>query len=114
MRRVLTTLSTVTCGHPAGSVRTASTAKLKVAGNPVLLESSVAGMAVASCGIPLVQGNKPCTTVLSVVDAPPPRLTVGGLPVLADAITGTTDGLIGGAPQSALAATASQTKLTTT
>jgi hypothetical protein len=114
MRKVLTTQSTVTCGHVAGSVQTASTAKLKIDGNPVLLQASVLGRTVASCGIPQVQGNKLCTTVLSVTNAPPPKLTVGGAPVLLDTITGTTDGAIGATPQTLLAATANQAKLVTT
>jgi hypothetical protein len=107
--------STVSCGHPTGLVTTASEAKLKVLGAPVLLESSVAGKPVAGCLTPVSQGNKPCTTAKSVLNTPPAKLRVAGAPVLTEAVTGETDGQVGGvAPQPLLSATANQTKLLTT
>jgi hypothetical protein len=117
MRQVLTTQSTVRCGHippTPGTVTTTSVAKLKVNGSPVLLESSVVGQGVVLCGTPQVQGNKICTKVMSVANIPPPKLAVAGAPVLVDSIKGTTDGQVGGTPQATLAATANQSKLGTT
>lgn len=114
MPAVLTMSSTVTCGHATGQVTATSEAKLKVLGAAVLLESSVAGKPVAGCGTPVSQGNKPCTSVVSVVNAPPPKLKVNGLPVLTASITGTTDGQVATVtPQLLLAATANQSKLST-
>lgn len=119
MRKVLTTQSTLSCGHAAppalpGAVATASAAKLKVAGSPVLLTSSVAGKDVIGCATPQVQGNKLCTKVISAASTPPAKLAVAGEPVLVEPITGTTDGQVAGVtPQPALNATANQPKLTT-
>jgi|SRR6478609_11846352 len=119
MRKALTAQSDVTCGHrllPAkpGAVQAASAAKLKVNGSPVLLESSVLGRPISNCATVPSQGNAPCATVASVVNTPPPKLTVSGAAVLLDSITGTTSGQVGGVtPQPRLAATANQSKLTT-
>ena len=120
MRKVLTTQSTVTCGHrlpPAkpGAVQVVSTAKLRLNRNPVLLGPSVVGMSVSLCATLPSQGNAPCTSVISVTNTPPPKLKVNGAPVLVESITGTTAGQVGGVtPQSELAATANQSKLVTT
>jgi hypothetical protein len=120
MQKVLTTQSTVTCGHqlpPAkpGKVQVASTAKLRVNGNPVLLESGVVGKPVSGCATPTSQGNVPCTAVKSVSTVPPPKLTVNGDPVLVEGITGETFGQVATiTPQSLLSATANQSKLSTT
>jgi hypothetical protein len=126
MRKVLTTQSTVTCGHrlppKTGTVQIASTAKLKVNGEPVLLRASVVGKNIPDCGIPVPpqgpQGNVICTKVLSVANAPQPKLKVNGDPVLVEPITGSTSGTVVNdpeqpSPQKKLAATANQSKLLT-
>lgn len=119
MRKVLSTQSEVTCGHrllPAkpGAVQVAGTAKLKVNGNPVLLAPGVLGRPISGCATVPSQGNAPCTAVVSVINTPPPKLTVNGAAVLLDTVTGSTSGQVGGVtPQGRLAATANQSKLTT-
>jgi len=139
MPNVLTTESTVTCGHlagnPTGKVKTNSSAKLKVNGNSVLLESSIDGQSISGCGIVLKNdpssGNPldmPCTQV-SVVPPPisklpsgtPPAITdgrstklkVGGKPVMLGTLKGQTNGMTGGSksPLSDMSATAGQSKL---
>src|SRR5258708_394033 len=127
MRKVLTTQSTVTCGHrlllKTGTVQIASTAKLKVSGEAVLLRASVVGKSIPDCGSPVPpkgpQGNIMCTTVLTVANAPQPKLKVNGDPVLVERITGSTSGTVVNdpeqpTPQKKLAATANQSKLLTT
>ena len=138
MPNVLTTVSTVTCGHlagdPTGKVTTSSTAKLRVNGNPVLLESSIDSQPILGCGI--VPKNDPSTgnpidmpcTQVSVVPPPitklppgnPPAITdgrstklkVGGKAVMLDTLKGQTNGETGGkSPLSDLSATAGQSKL---
>jgi hypothetical protein len=119
MRKVLTTQSTVTCGH-LGTVQTVSTAKLKVGGNPVLLESSVKDESILGCTTtPPPPTNAKCLTVMSVSNTPPPKLKVNGDPVLVEPITGSTSGTVANdpeqpTPQKKLAATANQSKLLTT
>jgi hypothetical protein len=119
MRKVLTTQSTVTCGHippTPGTVQTESSAKLKVDGHPVLLESSVVGKRVVGCGtVPPPASNARCAKVNTVENTPPPKLTVDGSSVLVDTIKGATEGQVGGVkPQRLLSATANQSKLLTT
>jgi hypothetical protein len=118
---VLTTTSTVGCGHlppPPGSgvVQVQSTAKLRVAGAPVLLLGSIANKPLVplTCGIVVSQTNVKCTKVAAVTAGTATKLTVGGQPVVLDTtLKGSTDGTLGGVtPQLLLAAVANQTKLT--
>jgi hypothetical protein len=112
MPNVLTTQSAVTCAHN-GTVQVASTAKLKVGGNPVLLMSSVVEQQISNCpSKPPPPANVTCTHVLTVTNIPAPKLTVHGDAVLVDTITGTTDGNLSGVPNR-LGATANQSKLLT-
>ena len=116
MAKVLTTASQVLCGPagpPAspvhgGAVTVQSTAKLTVAGNPVLVKSGV-GPTVSGCKTPVTPGgNKPCTAVSSVTTGEATKLQAGGQPVMLDTLGGTTDGN----PVGPLGADASQDKLT--
>lgn len=123
MPKVLTTSSNVNCGHapPAapqtpGKVQTESTAKLKVNGDPVLLESSIAGKSISGCGTLATKDSTgmdidmPCKKVSAVPqivpvqpDPAPPAITagwstklkVGGNPVMLDTLAGMTDGMVG-------------------
>ena len=112
MAEVLTTGSTVDCGH-TGTVSTSGASKLKVAGNAVLLEDGVSGKSVSACVTQNVTntGMKQCTTVTSVTMGKATKLKVGGAPVLLSSLKGATDGTVGGSPQMLLKATAGQTKL---
>ena len=121
MPNVLTTSSTVGCGHlppPPGSgvVQVQSTAKLRVAGAPVLLVDSIANKPVTTgtCGIVVSQTNVKCTKVAAVTAGAATKLTVGKNPVVLDTtLKGSTDGTLAGVtPQLLLAAVANQTKLT--
>jgi hypothetical protein len=131
MSGVLTTASTVTCGHGAGKVQTSSSAKLKVNGAPVLLKSSIDRRSVSGCVTPVADdpspAGRPCTAVTSapaVPPAPPPlppgvtageatKLKAGGQPVMLDTLKGSTNGMVAKtSPQPTLAGTAGQTKLT--
>jgi len=122
MANVLTTASTVTCGHQVppkrGTVtKNPSPAKLAVAGNAVLLEASVVGATVADCGTPLASDaagviTKPCTAVTDVNNGAALKLQAGGKPVLLDTLAGSTDGLLNRTEQQAkLGGTAEQSKL---
>jgi hypothetical protein len=109
MPGVLTTASPVLCGHGPGQVETASTAKLRVAGSPVLVLDSVLGKPVP----PGCTADTPCSSVLTVVTGTAVKLTTAGAPVVLDTLTGTTNGAVSGTtPQPLLSATAEQTKLT--
>lgn len=100
--------STVSCGHAPGDVQTAGVAKLQVNGVSVLLERSVVGKTVSGCSTPATSSSTPCSSVLSVTQGTSTKLQVGGLPVLLQTLKGTT----AGTPPGSLAATATQTKLT--
>ena len=114
MPGVLTTTSTVLCGpdvppNHGGKVAIASTAKLKVNDNPVLLNSSIAGKSVGGCKTPTSNSTKPCTSVASVSSGEANKLKAGGNPVMLDTtLSGKTDG----APLGPLFASAGQSKLT--
>jgi hypothetical protein len=114
MPNVLTASSTVSCGHPPGTVPVVSTAKLRVGTAGVLVKTDIDGKpADGRCGIvPPPQTNKKCTTVKGVTDGVATKLTVGGNPVMLDSLKGLTDGVFGTDPPNKLSATADQTKLT--
>lgn len=122
MPRALTMASTVTCGHQippkVGGVQQASLAKLRVSGQPVLLESSVVGKPIPDCGTvpkaPPPPGlvSKPCSAVTAVAGGASLKLKVGGSPVLLDTLGGSTDGVVESQPQASLSGVANQSKLT--
>ncbi|MFD0689862.1 hypothetical protein [Actinomadura fibrosa] len=106
---VLTTGSTITCGHAtAGHVLPDSAAKLAVAGEPVLLEAGVTTFDTACT--PVSSNDKPCGKVRAITGGRSAKLLVGGSPVLLASLAGTTDGQIGGVA-GALTVTSSQTTL---
>lgn len=88
---VLTTASTLTCGH-GFTVAAATSSRLTVGGNPVLA-APLTGRAV-NCSVPAdpSTGTKPCTKVASVTVGDSARLTVGGASVLLAGLAGLTDG----------------------
>jgi hypothetical protein len=108
MPAVLTTGSTVGCGHSPGKVSTSSTAKLRVGTDAVLIETSIKGKSVSSCSTQTTDKTSPCKTVSSVASGLATKLTAGGKPVALATIVGVTDGV----PPGSLSATAAQTKLT--
>jgi hypothetical protein len=121
MANVLTTASTVSCGKKdllalppppthGGTVGTSSQAKLQVSGNPVLLQSGVAGKSVSGCTPPNDSSKSlvACQTVVSVTTGTSTKLKADNAPVLLDTLAGTTSGN----PPGNLPATAGQTKLT--
>lgn len=114
MGAVLTTSSTVGCGHPPGTAAVAGTAKLTAATSPVLRKADVVGVTVGSC--PLVTDPQTnivtCVAVKSVTAGEATKLTVGGAPVLlADTFAGESSGQSGPQLPGRLGATANQAKL---
>ncbi|MFD3556281.1 hypothetical protein ACFWWA_29895 [Streptomyces goshikiensis] len=114
MGKVLTTASTVTCGHvpppppvtPPGAppppppppgvpglIGTSSTQKLKVRGKPVLVKSSLMGATVTGCPN-TVSPLTPCTTVQTVSAGESRKLKSGGFPVMLDRISLMTNGSV--------------------
>ena len=108
MPSVLTTASTVGCGHDPGQVATSSSAKLTVAGAPVLVQTSIVGRTVSACSTTPSNTTKKCTTVTSVAAGLAQKLTAGGAPVALATVQGLTDGV----PPGPLNASGVQTKLT--
>jgi hypothetical protein len=123
MAGVLTTNSTVACGH-SGNVTVTGTQKLIVSNNPVLVKAGIAGKTILDCqtiepandpsGTPT--GNK-CKNVSSVSsgEATKLKVKVNGQwqAVMLDTLSGTTDGMVAKiTPQLLLSAKAEQTKLT--
>ncbi|WP_248962843.1 hypothetical protein [Sphaerisporangium perillae] len=95
MARVLTTESTVTCGHvPPGTVVPQSAAKLAVGGKPVLVESGIKTIGTG-CTV-RAQGDVPCATVTAITGGRSAKLFAGGFPVMLDSLAGTTSGQISG------------------
>jgi hypothetical protein len=102
MAAVLTTSSTITCSHQ-GTVQKTSTAKLKVNGSPVLLESSLG--AIPDCPNQSSSTTKD-TKVASVLGAAQ-KLKAGGNGVLLATLSGKGNG----SPPGDLSATAGQALL---
>lgn len=104
MPLVLTNGSSIKCAHTATAIL-GSTAKLKVLGNPVLLDGDLSALTPGMCtqvGTNLV----PCATV-TVASGQATKLKVGGKPVLLESITGQTNGK----PVSTFTASAAHSKL---
>lgn len=121
MPNVLTTNSTVGCGHlppPPGTgvVQVQSAAKLRVNNAPVLLLDSIADKTITTgtCGTVVNQTSVKCTKVSAVTAGGATKLTVGKSPVMLETtLKGSTNGTVGGVtPQPTLAAVAGQSKLT--
>ena len=108
MSAVLTVASVVTCSHGAPAVvPPPGTAKLSIAGVPVLLPADLTAATLACPGGPGGAGK--CTGIASVVDGvPPAKLTVTGQPVVRDSLTGMTSGV-----PTTLSGIAGQSTLTT-
>jgi hypothetical protein len=114
---VLTTQSTIPCGH-GGAVQVTSTAKLTVNGGPALLLDGISGKPIAGClTTPASDASGPtakqCLNVTSVGAGAAGKLTAGGSPVMLDTVTGGSDGLVNKVLQQLGQASANQTKLTT-
>jgi len=106
MANVLTTESTISCGH-GGTVSTTSTAKLKIGDKPVLIKGNI-GPTVSSCGTQTTSaGTYPCPAA-TITGGEASKLRVGGLSVMLDTLSGTTTGNPVGTPT----AVAKQSKLT--
>jgi hypothetical protein len=111
MSGVLTTGSSVTCSNN-GSVATSSSAKLRVAGNPVLVQSGIASKSISNCAHPIDSnsGANKCFTVLTVAPSTfSMKLTTGGSGAALDTLSGTGSATN---PPDTLSAQAGQTKLT--
>ena len=109
MSFVLTTASTVVCGH-GGTATVSSTAKLVVGGEKVLLQGEATSWAFdLSCSQKKTdKGEVQCAAILSVTGGVSSKLFVGGVPVLTGDLTGTTSGKH---DFGSLAATPGQSKL---
>jgi hypothetical protein len=113
MAGVLTTDSTLACGHGATGSAGGSSAKLTVTGAKVLTSAGVSNWSFvpASCSQQVTQAtpnNNPCSKMSSQSGGKSKKLTAGGSPVVLDSITGDTNGK----PLTDVKVTVGQTKLT--
>ncbi|UOB15375.1 hypothetical protein MQE23_42895 [Streptomyces sp. HP-A2021] len=95
MGLVLTTASTVTCGHTPpqsvvppppgvpGLIKASSSKKLKVKDNSVLVRASLQGLTVQNCPL---DPSVSCKQTVTLVTGESLKLKVGGDPVLLDDI----------------------------
>ena len=104
---VLTSASVLSCGHQGKFVLVPSQTKLKVDGNPVLVEGDLEKATIAGCTTPAP--GKLCTKVSSVIVGVAITMAVDGKKVLLDTAMGLTDGVPAPAPWSVTSA--GQTKL---
>lgn len=116
MPNVLTTASKVHCAHPLAAVpstvQTVGAPKLRVSGQPVLVKEGIAGKTITGCGTQDAPHLKQCHKVVEVTTGEASKLSVGGQKVMADQLSGTTDGMVADVtPQPGLAAEAGQTRL---
>ncbi len=106
MASVLTTGSNIDCGH-MGSVALKGNDKLKVGGNPVVVQGGVGPGLSKPCSLVTSGNTKQCTTA-TASGGTAGKLNVGGSPVVLDSVSVTTDGQPTGTP----VVTANQNKLT--
>lgn len=90
---VLTTTSTVLCGHPPGKLAFVPppVPKLTIGGVPVLLQTTLMAATIAGCLLPVPPaGIGPCVSLKSVAAGVSTKLTVGGVPVITSDLGGLT------------------------
>ena len=112
MSGVLTTGSSVSCSNQ-GTVATSSSAKLRVAGKPVLVSTGLASKAISGCAHPVDSSSKTdhCYSVVTILPSTySAKLTTGGSGVALDTLSGMGDSTP--PPPDTLSATVGQTKLT--
>lgn len=86
----VTIAGSVTCAHPPGAATLTSAAKLTVLGKPVLPFSAAANLGpYTNCAASSPPGVCVSTVVLPPNPGESSRLTVGGAPVLLDALQAT-------------------------
>lgn len=110
---VLTTASTILCGHPPGTLTFAAPAqtKLRIGAGFALLRADLLAATVAGCPM-APPGNVTCLAVAAVVAGDAVKLRVNGQPVmLAESLAGTASGSSGPIP-GRLTVAAAQLKLT--
>jgi hypothetical protein len=109
MAHALTTASELSCPDQ-GMFQTSSTAKLTVAGKPVLRASDASTWKATGCKQTNTNGGEtPCVT-MTLTSGQLTKLKVGGSAVLGSGAAGTTSGT----PKNTLSVQAKQTKLTAT
>jgi len=97
MPPVLTVAGTVTCIHGGQVILTPRQTKLLVQGQPAMCEAHLIGCPIVGCLQPPSPGTKPCTAVVMAKNVTPTKLSVQGLPVANQSLTGITDGVPPGA-----------------
>lgn len=113
---VLTTASSLSCGHGGRLAVHTAQHLLTVDGTPVLLITDLAGTTITGCTT-ITNPNatpptKQCMTVTSVIGGAARTLSVSGTPVATAQAHGLTDGIAGG-PGTWQVTDAGQTKLVT-
>lgn len=110
--RVLTTDSTVTCGHVLfGTVSLQSNAKLRVRHSPVLVAANLGpGIGIGEGCTKVGDTDVPCITTKVPTKGASTKLRAGGLPVMLSTLIGETNGVISGVV-GALTVTKVQSKL---
>ena len=122
MPNVLTAAARVDCGH-GGLIapKNDPQVRLTVSGSQVLTAAALINQpVVGTCGTPVTGPPPPgtpvsikCLNCTGITSTTSTKLTVHGVPVLLDPLTGKTDGTVRNVnPQTALKATGVQTKLT--
>jgi hypothetical protein len=115
MPNALTVGSTIQCAHQGKVVLVASQQSLTVDGQAVLVDGDLANAAISGCATVPAPGPPPttrCLMISSVIGGKSTTLSVGGKAVLLDSISGITNGVLAGTPQTWSVTSAGQTKLT--
>jgi hypothetical protein len=105
MANVLTSASSITCGHE-GQISSTSAANLTIDGNPVLIE--IGSTVSDTCKLQDSNSSKKCATAIAE-GGKAAKLCVDGSPVMLHTVKGTTNGY---PPPGMITVDAKQTKLT--
>lgn len=109
---VLTTTSSLICGHDGRVTLRAGHRRLVVDGRPVVRLADLPGSPISGCtNVNTNDGQVPCLAVVSVTAGVSGVLTVGGSRVLLATATGLTNGSLKGVPSTWRVSSAGQTLL---
>jgi hypothetical protein len=97
MPKVLSATATVKCVHPGDVELVASTSRLTVDGDAVLVAGDLDGATISGCKLPASTSTSPCATTVATTTPPSTLLTVDGTPVLLETAAGTTTSVPPGA-----------------
>ena len=94
MGLVVTSNARIICAHGGQVTLVPRQTTVTIGGGAVMREGDLLGAPIVGCTQPPTTSSKPCTAVVSTLPGgSSPTVSVGGLPVHLDTLSGVTDGV---------------------